>query len=79
VYEFNVIIPLSAASAFHMETTRLPATLHAQEIVNRSPQDKNVSVYYMPNNQKECLLEVGVKGQTSFTPVIGLIFVGFVQ
>ena len=31
-----------------------------QEIVNRYPQDKNVIVYYMPNNPKKCLLELGV-------------------
>ena len=34
--------------------------INAQEIVNRYPQDKNVIVYYMPNNPKKCLLELGV-------------------
>jgi hypothetical protein len=29
----------------------------------------------MPNNPKECLIEVGVKGDTSSIPVFGLIFV----
>ena len=47
---------------------------HAQEIVNRYPQDKGVTVSYMPNNPKECLLEVGVKGQANIMPAIGSIF-----
>jgi hypothetical protein len=46
----------------------------AQEIVNRYPQDKNVTVYYMPNNPKECLLEVGVKGHLFVSTGIGLFF-----
>jgi hypothetical protein len=47
---------------------------HAQKIVNRYPQDKNVTVHYMPSNPKECLLEVGVKGQAYCIPTFGLLF-----
>jgi hypothetical protein len=47
-----------------------------QEIVNRYPQDKNVTVYYMPSNPKKCLLEVGVKGHAFVAPVCGLL--GFI-
>jgi hypothetical protein len=47
---------------------------HAQKIVNRYPQDKNVTIHYMPNNPKECLLEVGVKGQAHIIPAIGSLF-----
>jgi hypothetical protein len=46
----------------------------AQEIVNRYPQDMNVTVYYMHNNPKECLLEVGVKGSMLVSPGFGLLF-----
>jgi hypothetical protein len=50
---------------------------HAQKIVNRYPQDKNVTVSYMPNNPKECTLEVGVKENACTLPAIG-IFVAFI-
>jgi hypothetical protein len=46
----------------------------AQEIVNRYPQDKNVTVHYMPNNPKECTLEVGVNWNDYILLSIGLIF-----
>ena len=50
----------------------------AQEIVNRYPQDKNVTVHYMPNNPKVCVIEVGVKGQVSSSlQFIGIYFVIF--
>ena len=50
----------------------------AQEIVNRYPQDKNVTVHYMPNNPKVCVIEVGVKGKVSSSlQFIGIYFVIF--
>jgi hypothetical protein len=52
----------------------LSATPDVQEIVNRYPQDKNVTVYYMPNNPKECLLEVGVNRRLFLDTGIGLFF-----
>jgi len=47
---------------------------HARNIANRYSQDKVVTVYYMPDNPEECLLEPGLKAQTLFLPGIGLLF-----
>jgi hypothetical protein len=75
VYEFNVNNTtysgkrISYGDGYHSDPSR------AQEIVNRYPQDKNVTVHYMPSNPKVCLLEVvGVKGQAYVTPAVGLFF-----
>jgi hypothetical protein len=66
VYEFNVNNTTFSGKRISYKAN--PNEIHrkpslAQEIVNCYPQDKNVTVYYMPNNPKECTLEVGVKGQ----------------
>ncbi len=47
---------------------------HARRIVNRYPEGKDVTVYYMSGNPEECLLEPGIKGQSFFLPGFGLIF-----
>jgi hypothetical protein len=47
----------------------------AQQIVNRYPQDKDITVHYKPSNPKKCLLEVGVKGEHYCMPAIGLFLV----
>ncbi len=47
---------------------------HARSIVNRYPQGKNVSVYYMLGSPEECLLEPGLKGQSLFLPGFGIVF-----
>ena len=41
---------------------------------NRYPIGKNVTVYYMPNNPKESLLEPGMKWQVWIFLGVGLIF-----
>ena len=81
VYEFNVNNTTYSGKRIasgHNEFSRekSPAffsLIRAQEIVNRYPQDKNVTVYYMPSNPKKCLLEVGVKGHAFVAPVCGLL------
>jgi hypothetical protein len=47
---------------------------HAQEIVNRYPVGKNVTIYYMPSRPEECLLEPGIKLQAWAIPVFGMLF-----
>ena len=47
---------------------------HARRIANRYPKGKSVTVYYMPENPKECLLEPGLKAQAWILPGLGLIF-----
>jgi len=39
---------------------------HARRIVTRYPEGKSVTVYYMPENPEECLLELGLKAQSWF-------------
>ena len=75
VYVFNVNNTAYSGTRIAYGDYGSSNTSHAQEIVNRYPRDKNVTVHYMPNNPKECLLEVGVKGQASIFPAIGSIFV----
>ena len=47
---------------------------HARGVVSRYPQGKTVTVYYMPGNPEECLLEPGLQGQAWFLPGLGLVF-----
>ena len=47
---------------------------HAQGVVSRYPQGKPVTVYYMPGNPEECLLEPGLQGQAWLLPGLGLVF-----
>jgi hypothetical protein len=46
----------------------------AQGIVNRYPKGKIVSVRYLSNDPKVCVLEPGVQVQAWFLPGFGLIF-----
>jgi hypothetical protein len=76
VYEFNV--NNTTFSGKRISYKENPSGLHrksslAQEIVNRYPQDKNVIVHLMPNNPKECTLEVGVKEHPYNLPALGII------
>ena len=46
---------------------------HSTRIVDRYPKGKSVTVYYMPENPEECLLEPGVHAQAWILPGLGLI------
>ena len=74
VYEFNVNNTTFSGKRISYGDHGTGNPSHAQEIVNRYPQDKNVTVSYMPNNPKECLLEVGAKRQAFWLPAFGLLF-----
>jgi hypothetical protein len=77
VYEFNVNNTTYSGKRIAYGDGGTSDPSHAQKIVNQYPQDKNVTVHYMPSNPKECLLEVGVKGQAYCTPTFGLFFFTF--
>jgi len=47
---------------------------HARSIVNRYPKNQTVTVYYMPDNPKRCVLEPGLKGQAWTVPILGAVF-----
>ncbi len=47
---------------------------HAQNIVNRYPKGKQVSVRYRPGDPETCILEPGLQGQAWFMPGFGLVF-----
>jgi len=47
---------------------------HARRVVTNYPKGKSITVYYMAENPKECLLEPGLKLQAWFTPGLGLVF-----
>lgn len=46
----------------------------ARQTVNEYPEGKEVSVFYMPNDPEESVLEVGIHGVTYFLPVFGAVF-----
>jgi hypothetical protein len=47
---------------------------HARDMVNRYPKGKAVTVYYMQEDHRVCILEPGVKSQAWFAPAFGLVF-----
>ncbi len=47
---------------------------HAQNIVNRYPKGKQVTVHYRPGDPDTCILEPGLQGQAWFLPGFGLVF-----
>ncbi len=47
---------------------------HARQVVTRYPKGTIVTVYYMPGNPNECLLEPGIRGQSFLLPGFGFIF-----
>jgi hypothetical protein len=47
---------------------------HAQNIINRYPKGKDVTVHYRAGNPDTCILEPGLRGQTWFLPGFGLVF-----
>lgn len=52
------------------------ARSHAQSIVSKYPEGTDVDVYYMPDEHDECLLEPGMKLQSWFMLVFGIVFMG---
>ena len=54
---------------------------HAQGIVKRYRKGKSVTVYYMPENPQECLLEFGLKGKAWVWPGagFGVLIIGFLM
>lgn len=47
---------------------------HANQIVRKYPEGKSVTIYYMPDDNSQCVLEPGMQGQAWFLPVFGAIF-----
>jgi len=53
------------------------ASSFAKEIVARYPAGKTISVYYRPDNPKECVLRPGYQEGTWCFPIFGFIFFVF--
>ena len=51
----------------------------AQRTVNRYPEDTDVTVYYMPDDPEQSLLEPGVTGMSAIMPAMGagFLIIGF--
>lgn len=51
---------------------------YANKVVRRFPKGKKVTVYHLPGNPAECLLEPGIKSHAFILPGIGLLlfFIG---
>ncbi|MDP7033090.1 MAG: DUF3592 domain-containing protein [Planctomycetota bacterium] len=47
-----------------------------RRISNQYSAGKEVNVYYSPSDPQECLLEPGVKGQSWFVPLFGILLCG---
>ena len=46
----------------------------AHRISNKYPEGKEVTVYYLPEDPYECVLEPGMKAQAWFLPAFGMVF-----
>lgn len=55
------------------DSSRHPSEVY--RIVNRYPKGKEVTVYYMPDNPKVCVLEPGVETKAYIFPGFGLFFI----
>lgn len=74
LYEFSVDGTLFNGSRVAYGDYGSSNPSHARRIVNNYPKGKSVTVYYMPGNPEESLLEPGVKAKAWFVPGFGLIF-----
>lgn len=48
---------------------------HAEDVAGRYPPGKEVTVYYLPENPAECLLEPGASAKAWILPIVGVAFV----
>lgn len=69
-YEFPV--QNKRYSGYHYHTS--PDAGKPMSLVEQHPKGTTITVYYMPNNPAESLLEPGVRTKTLIMPVGGLIF-----
>ena len=73
-YEFDVDGTVHSGDRVSFGDYSSSFSSHAKGIVNRYPEGKEVTVYYMPENPDVCVLEPGIKAQVWFLPVGGLVF-----
>jgi hypothetical protein len=69
-YEF--FVRKSRYSGYHYHTS--PDAGEAMSLIERHPKGKQITVYYMPDNPAESLLEPGLRVKTLIMPAGGLIF-----
>ncbi len=73
-YQFDVDGQTHSGNSVSFGDYGSSSSSHAQNIVNRYPQGKAVRVYYLRSDPDTCVLEPGLRLQTWFLPVFGLIF-----
>ena len=74
LYEFYVDGTKFNGDRVHYGGYRSRDDPYAVRIVERYPKEKEVTVYYMPGNPDECLLEPGIQWHTWLMPGVGGIF-----
>jgi len=70
LYEFLVRNQRYIGNHYHSSTSAGESI----QLVNRHPKGTKITVYYMPNNPVENLLEPGLRVKTFYMPAGGLIF-----
>ncbi len=76
LYEFSVEDVIFKGNRVSYGDYGSSSPSHANRVVNNYPKGKKVEIHYMPEKPEECLLEPGLKGQSFFMPLFGLIFFG---
>jgi hypothetical protein len=71
VIHYEFFVQKSRYIGYHSNTS--PDAGEAASLIERHPKGKQITVYYMPGNPAECLLEPGLKGKTLIMPAGGLI------
>ncbi|MBI5844200.1 MAG: DUF3592 domain-containing protein [Deltaproteobacteria bacterium] len=74
VYDFIINRVTYSGDSVGFGDLSTSSVARAQNIVNRYPKEASVTVHYMPGRPEVCVLEPGVKGQTLFMPIFGLVF-----
>ena len=72
-YEYDVDGTTHSGDSVDFGDYGSSSSSHAQGIVDRYPEGKEVVVYYMPDNPDVCVLEPGLKWSVWAGPVGGLV------
>jgi len=70
-YEFSVADAVHSGNRISFGDYGTSNPSHARGIVERYPEGLVVTVYYMPDRPKECVLELGITKQARFVPIFG--------
>jgi hypothetical protein len=74
VYEFDLDGTRFQGDRVHFGGYRSRDDPYALRLVKQYPEGREVTVYYLPDNPKTCLLEPGIRWHTWLLPGVGSVF-----